>query len=142
MHGYPTFQLVFYSLFLLVLLVIVFFSARYHLRRAFSFTWTQTATIERDDIRFLKYGSCGVFRYNFRVNGTSYGGRFFIVDNREHAEIMQQKLDVRQILIKYRPRDPTVSLLSETWDPRYEGLLASQDPFLLIDPWHPTSPSC
>lgn len=112
-------------------LVVLFFVLRYWLRCAMSNSWPHTtAIIQRDYVGTVGRGAAsGFFRYTFSACGTNYCGRFLIVDNTQHAEMLQKILDGQSISIRYQPKYPHVSLLCNTYDPRFDGPIATQNPY-------------
>jgi hypothetical protein len=55
--------------------------------------------------------------------------KFVIIDGWEHAEKLQEKLDGLPISIKYCPTNPSVSLLIDLYDSRFDGKSATQNPY-------------
>lgn len=128
-------DLVFYGLLLAAMLVVVGIQCRYYLRRELSRNWpTVTATIKQGYVGVIDRGAgAGFFTYVFTVNGVEYSGRFVLPDNWGHAEKFQRKLDGLPLLIKFRPSNPKVSLLANFYDPLFEGLVATQNPYWYLN---------
>jgi hypothetical protein len=97
----------------------------------FSRSWpTKTATIRRGYIGTVaRAGGAGLYEYTFTVKGVPYSGKFIIIDNWEHAEKLQEKLDGLAISVKYCPRNPALSLLLDLYDARFDGKSATQNPY-------------
>jgi hypothetical protein len=129
-----TAELILFSLFDLVFLIVLFFVLRHWFRTLFSERWPRaTATITRDLVGIVGGGAVGsFFRYEFTIAGRSFAGRFLIVDSLEHAATLQSKLDGLPITIKYKPSNPKVSLLAEMYDPRFDGKIAAQNPYWFL----------
>jgi hypothetical protein len=128
-------DLVFYGLLLVVMLAVVGFQGRYYWRRMLSQNWPKaTATIKQGFVGVISRGAgAGFFRYVFTVNGVEYSGRFVLPDNWDHAEEFQHKLDGLPLLIKFRQSNPKVSLLANVYDPVFEGLVATQNPYWYLN---------
>ena len=128
-------DLVFYGLLLLVMLVVVGFQVRYYFRRVLSRNWPMaTATIKQGFVGVIARGAgAGFFGYAFTVNGVEYSGRFILPDDWDHAEQLQRKLTGLPILVKFRPSNPRVSLLANFYDPVFEGLAATQNPYWYLN---------
>jgi hypothetical protein len=128
-------DLVFCGLLLAVMLVVIGFQGRYYLRRVLSRNWpTATATIKQAYVGVIDRGAgAGFFGYVFTVNGAEYSGQFILPDNWDHAEKLQHELDGRRVLIKFSPRNPTVSLLADFYDPTFGGLVATQNPYWYLN---------
>jgi hypothetical protein len=101
------------------------------------------ATVTRDFVGQTRSGSVSFFQYRFTVEGTNFCGRF-VVDpaprrgwqwlETTNAEALLTKLDGLTVQIKYNPSNPKISLLADYYDPRFDGGLASQNPFHFIFP--------
>jgi hypothetical protein len=128
-------DLVFYGLLLVVMLAVVGFQGRYYWRRMLSQNWPKaTATIKQGFVGVISRGAgAGFFRYVFTVNGVEYSGRFVLPDNWDHAEEFQRKLDGLPLLIKFRQSNSKVSLLANVYDPVFEGLVATQNPYWYLN---------
>jgi hypothetical protein len=124
-------DIIFYGLLSAVMLVAVGFQIRYYFRRLLSQFWpTTTAIIKQGFVGVIDRGAgAGFFGYVFTVNGVEYSGRFVLPDNWDHAEQFQRKLDGVPLLIKFRRSNPRVSLLANLYDPVFEGLAATQNPY-------------
>ena len=72
-------------------------------------------------------------KYSFAVEGVPYSGKLIIIDSWEHAETLQEKLDGLQISIKYCPTNPSVSLLVDSYDLRFDGKSATQNPYWYVN---------
>jgi hypothetical protein len=106
-----------------------------------------TATVTRDFVGQTRSGPVSFFQYRFTVEGKSFSGRF-VVDPAPrrgwqwfattNAEALLEKLDGLPVQIKYKPSNPKISLLADYYDPRFDGGLASQNPFWFIFPWRMT----
>ena len=64
----------------------------------------------------------------FTIQDVRYAGLFAIIANEEHAHKLQNNLADGLVLIRYDPADPNTSLIVAAYDPRFEGLVATQNP--------------
>jgi hypothetical protein len=124
-------DLAFYSLLLAVVAIVCGFQIRFYLRRFLSQRWpTASATIRKGFIGTVSRGAgAGFYEYVFAIKGEEYLGKFIILDSWEHAEKLQEKLDGLPISIRFCPTNPAVSLLVDLYDPRFDGKLATQNPY-------------
>lgn len=72
------------------------------------------------------YGS--FFGYAFAVQGVSYMGLFLVVGDQEQVSALQNVLVGMPLSVRYKPSDPSVSVVEDLYDPRFRGLNATQDP--------------
>ena len=66
--------------------------------------------------------------YAFKFQEQSFGGYFVVVGEKSALEDLSKNLQGRSLQVRYNPSDPSTSLLVDYKDPRFGGLLASQDP--------------
>ena len=130
MHDATNFELAFYGVMLTVVVVMSGFQVRFYLRRFLGRRWpTASATIRKGFIGTVSRGAgAGFYEYAFAIKGVQYSGKFIIIDGWEHAEKLQEKLDGLPISIKYCPTNPSVSLLLDLYDSRFDGKSATQNP--------------
>jgi hypothetical protein len=106
--------------------------SRYYLRFISSRRWPSTsATIEKAYVGKIQGlgGRAGFFSYRFTVQGVDHTGRFLIIDDEEHAQKLQTKLDGLPIVVNYNQRDPRMCFIVDLYDPRFEGHAARQNPY-------------
>lgn len=66
--------------------------------------------------------------YAFKVQEQRFGGYFVVLGKESALEGVRKNLQGCSVQIRYDPSDPATSLLVDYKDPRFAGLLASQDP--------------
>jgi hypothetical protein len=101
---------------LILVSYMVFAEFRYTLRRRASENWPTTgATVDSGMIAFRGLPSIWYrvdFTYSYRVDGLQRTGRFgLLVGNKKSGEELRQELVGKNILIKYKPGRPEVTLL-------------------------------
>jgi hypothetical protein len=120
---------------LIIVSVIVFRDLRYMFRRRASENWPKTeATIESAAAVRRRLGSPlqgllvrrAWFTYIYCVSGIQYTGFFVLITgNKKSGEGLQQALAGKRVVIRYDPRNPKVSFLS---DAQLMGKSVHQDP--------------
>ncbi len=131
MNDNTNLDLIFYSLLLVLVIIVCGFQIRFYFRRFLSAHWpSASAAIRKGFLGTVSRGAgAGFYEYVFSIKGKEYTGRFIIIDSWEHAEKLQGKLDGLPISIRYSPSNPAVSLLVDLYDPRFDGKLATQNPY-------------
>jgi hypothetical protein len=135
MRNGELFYVIFFVVFFLMIGWLGAFQIRYFLKRFRSSSWpSKDATIEKQFVGKIQGagGRASFFEYRFNVEGQEYLGRFLIIDNEEHAQILQDKLTGLPIPIRYDPDDPKTSFIANYFDPRFEGRAAIQNPYWYI----------
>jgi hypothetical protein len=136
--------LAFISIYICLYVAIISVNLHHFFRTMFTNHWPRAlATISRDYIGQGRMGSVSFFRYRFTVDGKDFCGRF-VVDPAArrgwqwfattNAEALLKKLNGLTVQVKYKPSNPKISLLADYYDPRFDGGLASQNPFRFIFP--------
>ena len=109
---------------------------RYTLRQYESVRWPVTdATIQKGGQGLVPIGggrgqgkpACFI-GYTFCVGGSTYTGLFALYGRRDEVERVHQGLSSGSIRIRYNPANPTISYLNELNDPRFGGLVPTQNP--------------
>ena len=72
------------------------------------------------------------FNYSYTVMGAEHAGIFTVVCGKDHAQRLQDTLN-GGISIRYNPRDPKMSFLSDQYDQRFGGIAATQNPNWLVE---------
>ncbi len=106
---------------------------RYFIRRSLSKHWPiVNAIIQSAGVRRRAgpkaapvFGSD--FNYSYTVMGAEYAGIFTVICGKDHAQLLQDTLN-GGISIRYNPRDPKMSFLSDQCDQRFGGIAATQNP--------------
>lgn len=137
MHVPTTFDWIFMTLMLSLLAWWYSTQIRHFLKRMSSRRWPTTdATMQKGTVGRVSgnraswaYGS--FFGYSFFVQNSPYAGLFVLIGDEEHASALQDRLAGSTVGIRYNPRDPSVSFIADPYDPRFEGLTATQNPMWL-----------
>jgi hypothetical protein len=127
-------DLLFWSAMLFVLLWWCSKKVRYVLRRSWSRRWpVAEAKMQRGSFGGVPIGRgasvpASFIGYAFLVQGVRYAGFFAIYGEEPAVRRVSEKLAGQTIRIRYMPSQPDTSYLADRFDPRFEGLAASQDP--------------
>jgi hypothetical protein len=128
-----TIGLIFFPIFLALMAWWCGIQLTYLLRRFSSRHWpVANGNIQSAGVRrimgpksALVYGS--FFKYGYTANGGNHTGVFAVICGENHAQELQGTLN-GDIDVRYNPRDPKVSFLSNQYDPRFGGIAATQNP--------------
>jgi hypothetical protein len=107
---------------------------RHSLKKFSSRRWPSVnATIQKGGIGQVRgpkgsRANASFFGYAFMIQGVRYAGLFAIITNEEHGHRLQASLADGSILVRYDPSDANTSFIADAYDPRFEGLVATQDP--------------
>jgi hypothetical protein len=87
---------------------------RYTLRRRASRKWPAVEGVIDTGLA----GQAGLIRrvhftYAYRVDGLAHTGRFYMLSNKESAEPLRHALVGKKTTVRYNPRRPSSSLLSD-----------------------------
>jgi hypothetical protein len=129
-------SLVFAIVFMLVALWGLFPSLRHFSRLAVGHRWpVAQARIDSATLGQLRNGQylapyVAAVRYSFSVNGQDYRGTFVLRGtSRDEVEVKAacSALVGGIVTIRYKSKDPNISLLGEYFNPRFGRLRATQD---------------
>jgi hypothetical protein len=121
---------------LLILVVgwVLFRQLRYMAQQHRSVGWPiVNATIQMGPIGFVPIGrgegkpACFI-GYVFSVNGAGYAGMFALYGSRDNVERVHKSFPSGLIRVQYDPANPSVSSLADLRDPRFDCLVATQNP--------------
>jgi hypothetical protein len=107
---------------------------RYVFRRWFRYRWPKAeAVIQQSAVKLVSgdrsFFHAAFFAYAFAVQGVEYIGTFLASWNGEEgAEELAKSLLDAKIAIRYKPADPTISVIDNFDDLRFRGGIASQNP--------------
>jgi hypothetical protein len=118
---------------------VLFSQFRYMARQYRSVGWPiVNATIQKGPIGFVPVGrgegtpACFI-GYVFLANGAKYSGMFALYGSRDDVERVYRSFPSGSIRVQYDPANPSVSSLADLRDPRFDCLVPTQNPVLLLN---------
>lgn len=129
-----TFDLVFLLVLFSVLIWWYSVQFRFYFRRYEAKRWPiVVATLQKGAMGSFYVGKgasapAAFIGYSYMVEGVRYAGFFAVYGDAAKARALLNDLPGHEIQIRYDPSDPNLSFLSESNDPRFDGLTATQNP--------------
>ncbi len=130
-------------LFLLTLMFglgwLYFVQAHHFVLRHRSRRWpTSAATIQKGAIGRIHSSKCATapasfMGYAFVVESIRYAGSFALCGEEPLLRKLNESLTGQTIQVRYDPSDPNISFLADCYDPRFGGVVATQNPEWLDD---------
>jgi hypothetical protein len=133
MPSLETIGWIFFPIFLALMAWWYGIQLRYFIRRSSSRRWPVVNAVIRNAGVRRQAGPKGApvfgsdFDYRYTVNGAQYAGIFTVICGEDQARRLQDTLN-GGINIRYNPRDPKMSFLSDQYDQRFGGIAATQNP--------------
>jgi hypothetical protein len=134
MSNRGTFEWIFWLALLSLMCWWYYIQIRYFFKRLFSRRWPSTnATIQKGAVGPISgpkgsRANASFFGYGFTIQGVRYAGLFAIIASEEHGHKLQDSLAGGSILVRDDPSDPNTSFIADAYDPRFGGLVATQNP--------------
>jgi hypothetical protein len=106
---------------------------RYLIRRTRGSKWPiATAIIQAGFVGLVPEDTrAASFQYQFTANDKLYSGRFLVIVNEERATKLLKEIDGQSVLVRYNPHRPDISFLTDCYDSRLGGEVATQNPYWL-----------